>query len=366
MKPDSNKVIELLRGIRHPESSQGIIEMDMVKSLSVTGDRIDFTLVSRKPEDPLLGSLKNACQRAITKQFGPDVHVDIQIEKKQVKGKTTNANALAGVRNIIAVASGKGGVGKSTVACNLAVALSIKGSRVALVDADIFGPSIPRMLGLMDARPVAHEVNGKEMIIPAVNHGVKILSIGFFIRPGDATIWRGPMASNFLKQMIFQGDWGEIDYMIIDLPPGTSDIHLTLVQEVNVTGAIIVSTPQEVALADAVKGISMFRGERISVPVLGLVENMAWFTPAELPDNRYYIFGKDGCKKLAESMNIPLLGQIPIVQDIREGGDNGTPTALAGDSPESKAFAELAERVKKAVDERNKNLPPTQRVKITK
>ena len=259
---------------------------------------------------------------------------------------------LPGVKNIIAVSSGKGGVGKSTIAVNLAVALASKGYEVGLLDADIFGPSVPKMFGEEDYRPEVKREDENDILLPLVKYGVKILSIGFFVDPAEAVVWRGPMASNFLKQLITRGEWGDLDFLLVDLPPGTSDIHLTLVQEVPVTGAIVVSTPQEVALADAIKAISMFRSEKINVPVLGLVENMSWFTPAELPQNRYYIFGRDGCKNLSEKMDVPLLGQIPVVQSICEGGDMGHPVVL-DDSIAGKAFMELADEVAEKVNLRN-------------
>ena len=263
----------------------------------------------------------------------------------------------------IAVASGKGGVGKSTVAVNLAIALAKQGARVGLLDADIFGPSIPKMFGAEGSVPKVKKVAGKDRIVPLEKYGIKMLSIGFFVKPEDALIWRGAMATGALKQLINDGLWGELDYMLIDLPPGTSDIHLTMVQTVPVTAAIIVSTPQDVALADAIKGLSMFEADKIEVPVIGLVENMSWFTPEELPENKYYIFGKDGVKRLAEEKNIPLLGQIPIVQSIREGGDQGTPAVLQ-DTPLGEAFMQLGENVAEKVEERNQKLAPTKKVEI--
>ena len=269
------------------------------------------------------------------------------------------------MKNIIAVASGKGGVGKSTVCTNLAVALAQKGYKVGLLDADIFGPSVPKMLNVEEARPILSKKDGRDLITPIENYGIKMLSIGFFVNKEDAVVWRGAMASNALKQLIGDADWGELDYFLIDFPPGTSDIHLTLVQTIPITGAIIVSTPQEVALADARKGISMFTSDKVNVPILGLVENMSWFTPAELPENKYYLFGKDGCKRLAEQNGYALLGQIPIVQSIREGGDEGLPVALKTDSITGMAFAELADNVVEAVDKRNRELPKTGIVEIT-
>ena len=272
---------------------------------------------------------------------------------------------LSGVKNIIAIASGKGGVGKSTVATNLAVALALKGYNVGLVDADIYEPSIPKMFNIESERPEFKTIGYKNRIIPIQKYEVKLLSIGMFINPGDATVWRGPMASKALKQLIGDTEWGELDYMLFDLPPGTSDIHLTLVQTLPVTGAIIVSTPQDVALADAVKGISMFKGKHINVPIIGLVENMSWFTPKELPNNKYFIFGKDGCKKISKEYNVQLLGQIPLVQSIREGCDSGVPTVMES-SVIGNAFKDLADQVIVKVNDRNENLEPTKIVKITK
>ncbi|MCA1759409.1 MAG: Mrp/NBP35 family ATP-binding protein [Bacteroidales bacterium] len=273
---------------------------------------------------------------------------------------------LPGVKNIVAVASGKGGVGKSTVAVNLAVALANAGAKVGLIDADIFGPSIPKMFGAEQERPTGEKMDGRDMINPVEKYGVKFLSIGFFVETENAIIWRGPMASNALKQLIMDANWGELDYMLIDLPPGTSDIHLTLVQTLPVTGAVIVTTPQDVALADVIRGTSMFQSKSIDVPVLGLVENMAWFTPAELPNNRYYIFGQDGGKRLADKLGLKLLGQIPIVQSIREGGDSGVPIATNTDSITGMAFAEVAKSMAHQVHIRNIERAPTKKVKITR
>jgi ATP-binding protein involved in chromosome partitioning len=292
-----------------------------------------------------------------------EIKGNISIKSDEVM-KKDEKKVLPNIKNIIAVASGKGGVGKSTVATNLAIALSKSGAAVGLIDADIYGPSIPKMFNVEGQRPMVNKIDGVDIIEPIESYGIKILSIGFFINPDDALVWRGPMATNALKQLLLQSNWGELDYLMVDLPPGTSDVHLTLVQEVSVTGAIIVSTPQEVALADAVKGISMFLGDKINVPVLGLVENMSWFTPEELPDNKYYIFGKDGCKKLAEKRNIPLLGQIPIVQSICEGGDAGKPSVLNEDSIVGKAFLEMADQVANQVAKRNATLDPTKKVEI--
>ena len=328
---------------------------------------VTFSLLFDKPNDPFIKSVVKAAETAILTYVGEEVDIkgNITVDAKQA-ARPEPDKLLPEVKNIIAVSSGKGGVGKSTVAANLAVALALQGHKVGLLDADIFGPSQPKMFNVEEARPYMVEVGGRELIEPAANYGVKLLSIGFFINKEDAVLWRGAMASNALKQLIGDANWGDLDYFLIDLPPGTSDIHLTMVQTLAITGAIVVSTPQEVALADARKGISMFTGEKINVPVLGLVENMSWFTPAELPENKYYLFGKEGGKRLAEELNIPLLGQIPIVQSICEGGDSGKPVALNPDSITGQAFQKLAENVVKQIDYRNEHLDPTKRVVVTK
>ena len=359
-----NQVLDALKAIRHPEHGQDIITMGLLDDVEMEGTKIVVKLKFPRRGDPFASSVKKSIHRILGERFPALNEVEV-LEDFPTTGKEPKMeNELKNVENIIAIASGKGGVGKSTVATNLAVALANLGYSVGLLDADIFGPSIPKMFDVMDARPVVQKVDDREMILPIESYGVKMLSIGFFVDKEDATIWRGPMASNFLKQMMLQGDWGKLDYLLVDLPPGTSDIHLTLVQTVAVTGAVIVSTPQEVALADAVKGVSMFSADKINVPVLGLVENMSWFTPAELPDNRYYIFGENGGAELASRLKIDLLGQIPVVQGIREGGDNGVPSALDATSPEGKAFVELAQNLTSVVKKRNKEQPPTHKVEM--
>ncbi len=363
MNITGSQVLEALKEVKHPEKNADLVSLNIVQDIVVEGNKIKFTLVFPGSTDPFVNSLKKACVQAIRSKFGESVDIDGNIDHRFAVVRKER-EILPGVKNIVAIASGKGGVGKSTIAANMAVALSRLGYKAGLIDADIYGPSVPKMLKLEDARPMVTKINNKDMIIPVENYGVKVLSIGFFINPDDALIWRGPMATNALKQLIDQGDWGELDYLLIDLPPGTSDIHLTMVQEVPVTGAIIVSTPQDVALADVVKGISMFKGDNINVPVLGLVENMAWFTPAELPDNKYYIFGKGGCEKLAKEYNLPLLQQIPIVQSIREAGDSGEPSALVENSPVGQSFIELAKRTVDEVEKRNQQMEPTKRVEI--
>ena len=358
-------IIDALKNVRYPGTGQDIVTAGMVADdIRIEGMKVSFSLVTEKVNDPFIRSLVKMAEQAILsldKEI--DIVGNIAVKSRQAP-KPALPDLLPGVKNIIAVASGKGGVGKSTVCTNLAVALAQKGYKVGLLDADIFGPSVPKMLNVENSAPNLEKKDGRDLIIPIENYGVKMLSIGFFVNRDDAVVWRGAMASNALKQLIGDADWGELDYFLIDFPPGTSDIHLTLVQTVAITGAVIVSTPQEVALADARKGISMFTGDKVNVPILGLVENMAWFTPAELPENKYYIFGKEGCKRLAEEQGYELLGQIPVVQSIREGGDDGKPVALNRDSVTGMAFSELADKVIASVDKRNSELPETHIVEV--
>ncbi|GBU08155.1 iron-sulfur cluster carrier protein [Bacteroidales bacterium] len=360
-------ILEALEKVRYPGTGKSIIEMGMVEDdIHIDGNKVSFSILFDKPNDPFLRSVVKAAETAILTYVGEEVEIKGNIgaiSKQMVRPEP--AKLLPEVKNIIAVSSGKGGVGKSTVTANLAVALTNMGYTVGILDADIYGPSMPKMFCLEESRPLLENIGGRDLIIPAENYGVKILSMGFFVDKDSAVVWRGSMASNALKQLIADGNWGPLDFFLLDLPPGTSDIHLTLVQTLAITGVVVVSTPQEVALADARKGINMFTGEKINVPVLGLVENMAWFTPAELPENKYYIFGKDGCKNLAQELKLPLLGQIPIVQSIREGGDSGKPVALNAESISGMAFAELAQKVVEAVDDRNKNKAATKVVKIS-
>lgn len=359
MQEDVKQIRDLLSTVKYPGTAKNIVELDMVQQVRLEGKKVLFRLVFQRANDPFAGTVKKKCEVVLKEQGN---YAEVEIDTLFVQ-EMERPVSLEKVKNIIAVSSGKGGVGKSTVAANLAVALVQKGYKVGLVDADIYGPSIPKMFGCEDAQPYMVDIDGKQFIEPVEKYGVKLLSIGFFVDPASATVWRGPMASNALKQMVEQGHWDELDYMLIDLPPGTSDIHLTLVQTVALTGAIVVSTPQQVALADAVKGINMFESPEIAVPVIGLVENMAWFTPAELPENKYYLFGKDGCRQLADEKELRLLGQIPVVQSICEGGDDGKPVALNADSMTGMAFMQLADRVVKAVDELDDT---AKRVRITK
>lgn len=360
-------IIDALSHVKHPGKGKDIVTLEMVEDdIKIDKKQISFSLLFDRVNDPFVASIKKASIQAIKTYVGEDADITetniyIKIKPKVIK---QTQSVLPGVKNIIAVASGKGGVGKSTVTSNLAVALANAGYSVGLLDADIYGPSVPKMFNTEDARPVVEAIDGKNRIVPIEKYGIKMLSIGYFVNQEDALVWRGAMATGALKQLITEGNWGELDYFLIDLPPGTSDIHLTLVQTLPITGAVIVSTPQAVALADVIKGISMFNGKSVNVPVLGLVENMAYFTPAELPNNKYYLFGKEGCKKLAAEINVPLLGQIPIVQSICEGGDSGEPVALNVDSIIGLAFAELAQKVVNAVEVRNQTLPPTQIVEI--
>ena len=359
-------ILDALATVRYPGTGKNLVEAEMVAdNLRIDGMSVSFSLIFEKPTDPFMKSMVKAAETAIHTYVSPDVQVTVATESKQA-ARPEVGKLLPQVKNIIGISSGKGGVGKSTVSANLAVALAKLGYKVGLLDADIFGPSMPKMFQVEDARPYAERIDGRDLIIPVEIYGVKLLSIGFFVDPDQATLWRGGMASNALKQLIGDASWGELDYFLIDLPPGTSDIHLTVVQTLAMTGAIVVSTPQAVALADARKGINMFTNDKVNVPILGLVENMAWFTPAELPENKYYIFGKEGAKKLAEEMNVPLLGQIPIVQSICEGGDNGTPVVLDGDSVTGRAFLSLAASVVRQVDRRNVEMAPTQIVEMHK
>jgi ATP-binding protein involved in chromosome partitioning len=359
-------IVEALNKVRYPGSGKTLIEAGMLADdIRIDGNRVSFSLIFEKPNDPFIQSVVKAARAAIKTYVSPETEVSPSVKILQ-KANPETEKLLPGVKNIIAVASGKGGVGKSAVATNLAVSLAGMGYRIGLLDADIFGPSLPKMFNGENARPSSEKINEKDLILPVEKYGVKLLSIGFFVNREDAVLWRGTMAGNALKQLIADAAWGTLDYFLIDLPPGTSDIHLTLVQTLAITGALIVSTPQEVALADARKAISMFTGEKVNVPVLGLVENMAWFTPAELPQNKYYIFGKGGCTRLSEELKIPLLGQIPILQSICESGDSGTPEALNPASTAGAAFMRLAENLVERVKFRNEHLSPTKRIDINR
>ena len=359
-------ILDALATVTYPGTKKNLVESGMVADTpSINGMKVKVVLQFPRDTDPFLKSTLKAAEAAIHYHVSKDVEVEIETEFKS-KPRPEVGKLLPEVKNIIAVSSGKGGVGKSTVSANLAISLARLGYKVGLLDADIFGPSMPKMFRVEDARPCAVEKDGRQLIEPIEKYGVKLLSIGFFVNPETATLWRGGMASNALKQLIADADWGELDYFILDTPPGTSDIHLTLLQTLAITGAVIVSTPQKVALADARKGIDMYRNKKVNVPILGLVENMAWFTPAELPENKYYIFGKEGCKRLAEEMQTPLLAQIPLVQSICESGDEGEPAACHIDTATGQAFINLAQAVVTVVNRRNKEQEPTKIVKVKK
>ena len=342
------QIIDALQHVRYPGTGKNLIEGGMLEDdIRISGMEVSFSLIFEKDNDPFRKSVVKAAEAAIHTYVDENaaVHIHTKFVKQNMAPKSDSVENLRAAQ-AIAIHSGKGGVGKSTVAANLAIALAKMGYRVGLLDADIHGPSVPKMFHTEGCRPVSTPVNGRNLIEPIEQYGVKMLSIGFFVDPQQAVVWRGGMASNAIKQLIQDANWGELDYFLIDLPPGTSDIHLTMVQHLHLTGAIVVTTPQPVALVDARKGVDMFMNEKINVPVLGLIENMAWFTPAELPNNRYYIFGKDGGKQLAEELNIPLLGQIPLVQSIREGGDEGMPIALQDGHPAAQMFEDICQHLR--------------------
>lgn len=356
------KVLKALSTVIDPDFKKDLVSLGMIKEVKVKGKNISFTVELTTPACPLKEILRRDCKNAIERELGGDFKTSIEMTSK-VTTIRNNTPLLPDVKNIIAVASGKGGVGKSTVTANLAVALARSGASVGLIDADIFGPSMPTMFNCEKEQPSVIQKEGKNLIVPIEQYGVKLISIGFLSPADNAIVWRGPMASSALKQFISDADWGELDYMLIDLPPGTSDIHLTLVQTIPVTGAVLVTTPQKVALSDAIKGLQMFRQPQINVPVLGIVENMAYFTPAELPENKYYIFGKEGGKNLAERFQVPLLGQIPLVQSIRESGDDGFPVVLR-DEISSKAFMDLSRELARQVAIRNATIDKTKVVEF--
>ncbi len=365
-------ITDALQTVTYPGTKKNLVESDMVAdNLRINGNHVSFSLIFPRDTDPFLKSTVKAAEAAIRYNVnknegegcGEQVEIEISLEYKS-KPRPEVGKMLPQVKNVIAVSSGKGGVGKSTVSANLAIALARLGYKVGLLDTDIFGPSMPKMFDVEDARPYAVDVDGRKLIEPVEKYGVKLLSIGFFVNPDTATLWRGGMASNALKQLIADANWGDLDYFILDTPPGTSDIHLTLLQTLAITGAVIVSTPQSVALADARKGIDMYQNDKVNVPILGMVENMAWFTPAELPENKYYIFGKEGCKQLANELHIPLLAQIPLVQSICEDGDKGEPAACHPETITGQAFLNLAQAVVTKVNRRNKVQPKTKIVEV--
>ncbi|MES1226279.1 MAG: Mrp/NBP35 family ATP-binding protein [Bacteroidota bacterium] len=350
------KVLEALGNVQEPDLGKDLVTLNMIKDLEIEGNYVSFTIVLTTPACPMKDMMKTACVNAIKLLVNKDAIVKINFTSQTTSRRNDNKVVLPGVKNIIAVVSGKGGVGKSTVAANLALALAKGNAKVGLMDADIYGPSVPIMFGVRGERPMMADIDGKGMILPLEQYGIKLISIGLLVDEKNAVVWRGPMASSAIKQFVTDVYWDELDYLVVDMPPGTGDIHLTLMQTVSVTGVVVVTTPQDVALADAKKGIAMFGQAQMNVPIIGLVENMSYFTPAELPDNKYYIFGKDGGKKLADEYDLPFLGQIPLVQSIREGGDIGVPVMIGDDAITKKAFEEFAGHVVRSISMRNANM----------
>ena len=368
MKLNKQDILKALESITVPGEGQNMIESGAVKNVITFGDEVIVDLTISNPSLQAKKRTEVDILKTIHKLVyaKAKITVNVKVEAPEnPKANVIKGKPVQGLRNIIAIASGKGGVGKSTVTANMAVTLSKMGFKVGVLDADIYGPSIPIMFDVEAEKPLAVNVDGKSKMKPVENYGVKILSIGFFTQPDQAVVWRGPMAAKALNQMIFDAHWGELDFMLIDLPPGTGDIHLSIMQSLPITGAVIVSTPQNVALADAKKGVAMFQQESINVPVLGIIENMAYFTPAELPDNKYFIFGKEGAKNLAEDLQVPFLGELPLVQSIREAGDVGRPAALQTGTPLEKAFEKITQNVVEEVVKRHDDLPPTEAIKIT-
>ncbi len=367
MKITKEAILKALATITVPGEGQNMVESGAVKNVVTFADEVIVDITITNPAMQARKKTETEITNVIKSEVEPNaqVKVNIKVEAPVQQTNEIKGKAIPGIQNIVAVASGKGGVGKSTVTANLAVSLSKMGFKVGVLDADIYGPSMPIMFDVELERPISVTVDGKSKMKPVENYGVKILSIGFFTKPDQAVVWRGPMAAKALNQMIFDAAWGELDFLLIDLPPGTGDIHLSIMQSLPITGAVVVSTPQNVALADAKKGVAMFQQESINVPVLGIIENMAYFTPEELPENKYYIFGKQGAKNLAQDLQVPLLGEIPLVQSIREAGDYGRPAAMQTGTPLEAAFEKLTQNVVQEVVNRNENLPETEAIKIT-
>ncbi|HEV8272751.1 MAG TPA: Mrp/NBP35 family ATP-binding protein [Chitinophagaceae bacterium] len=356
----TEKILEALSNVQEPDLGKDLVTLNMVKDIEISGNDVSFTVILTTPACPLKDMIGNACVNAIKILVNKEANVKVNFTSNTTTKRTDTGSVLPKVKNIIAVVSGKGGVGKSTVAANLALALSQGGAKVGLMDADIYGPSVPIMFGLRGDRPMMMDVGGdKGMIVPLERYGIKVMSIGFLVDEKNAVVWRGPMVSSAIRQFVTDVFWDELDYLVVDMPPGTGDIHLTLVQTVPVTGVIIVTTPQDVALADAKKGIAMFGQAQVNVPIIGLVENMSYFTPAELPNNKYYIFGKEGGRRLAEEYDLPFLGQIPLVQSIREGGDQGVPIMMSDDEITKKAFEDFAAFAVRSIAMRNAQMPKT-------
>jgi ATP-binding protein involved in chromosome partitioning len=350
-------IMQALSNVQEPDLGKDLVTLNMVKDVVINGNDVSFTVVLTTPACPMKDMIMNACINAVKLLVNKDANVTVNFTSNTTTNRMDPKTILGGVKNIIAVVSGKGGVGKSTVSANLALAIAESGAKVGLMDADIYGPSQHIMFGIRGERPLMKENGGKGLIVPIEKFGIKVMSIGLLIDEKQAVVWRGPMVSSAIRQFVTDVDWGELDYLIIDMPPGTGDIHLTMIQTVPVTGVIVVTTPQLVALADAKKGIAMFGQAQLKVPVIGMVENMSYFTPAELPDNKYYIFGKDGGKNLAEEFDIPFLGQIPLVQSIREGGDLGIPIMASDDEISKKAFFEFAGNAVRGIAVKNAGIP---------
>lgn len=358
------QVLQALSNVQEPDLGKDLVTLNMIRDLEIDGNKVTFTIVLTTPACPMKDMMGHAATNAIHLLVNKDAVVMINFASNTTSNRKDAQSVLPQVKNIIAVVSGKGGVGKSTVSANLALALAQNGAKVGLMDADIYGPSVPMMFGVRGERPKMTDVDGKGMIVPMEKYGIKFMSIGLLVNEKDAIVWRGPMASSAIRQFVTDVLWGELDYLVIDMPPGTGDIHLTLVQTVPVTGAIVVTTPQDIALADAKKAVAMFGQAQIKVPIIGLVENMAYFTPAELPNNKYYIFGKEGGKKLADEFDLNFLGQIPIVQSIREGGDNGKPVMAGDEEITKKAFEEFTAAAVRSISMRNADMPETKIVEI--
>ena len=356
-------ILQALSNVQEPDLGKDLVTLNMVKDVKINGNDVSFTIVLTTPACPMKDMMRTASENAVKLLVNKEAKVQVNFTANTTSTRKENLQILSGVKNIIAVVSGKGGVGKSTVSANIALALAEGGASVGLMDADIYGPSVPIMFGVRGARPLMKDIDGKGYIVPLEKYGIKLMSIGLLVDEKNAVVWRGPMASSAIKQFVTEVDWGPLDYLIIDMPPGTGDIHLTLMQTVPVTGVVIVTTPQAVALADAKKGIAMFGQAQINVPIIGLAENMAYFTPEELPNNKYYLFGKEGGKKLAEEYDLAFLGQIPLVQSIREGGDEGVPAMMGTDEISKQAFRNITAQAVRNIAIRNAGVPATQVIK---
>ncbi len=357
-------ILQALSNVQEPDLGKDLVTLNMVKDVKIDGNNVAFTIVLTTPACPMKDMMRTASENAVRLLVNKSAIVTVNFTSNTSTNRKDGQQILGGVKNIIAVVSGKGGVGKSTISANLALALAEGGASVGLMDADIYGPSVPIMFGVRGERPMMKEVNGKGVIMPLEKYGIKLMSIGLLVDEKSAVVWRGPMASSAIKQFVTDVDWGELDYLVIDMPPGTGDIHLTLMQTVPVTGVVIVTTPQAVALADAKKGIAMFAQAQISVPIIGLVENMAYFTPEELPNNKYYLFGKEGGKRLADEYELPFLGQVPLVQSIREGGDTGVPAMVGEDVLSQQAFRDVTATAVRNIAMRNANVPKTKMIEV--